>query len=106
MIIILLAAPNINKFPAIVLPAARAANSVFDAPALISIGKYRATKGTLDINWLKRTLTINIKKIEVIFRLRFFIIDWKKPDCQTLSIKMNIAAKKIRVCQSIFLITL
>jgi hypothetical protein len=48
-------------------------------------------------------LTANITGIEVIFMLDFVIIDCNNPVCQTLSIKMNIEAKKINVRQSIFL---
>ena len=50
MIIILLAAPRIKRFPAIVEPAASAINSLQPASADRIRGKNSATMGTFDIN--------------------------------------------------------
>ena len=50
MMMTLLAAPKINKLPAIVLPAAKAIIPAVEIPAFVSIGRYNATKGTLEIS--------------------------------------------------------
>jgi len=75
MIITLLAAPKMKRFPAIVLPAAKAIISFAEAPARFSMGKYNATKGTFEISWLRRTLITCIITTEVIFEFTPFIID-------------------------------
>ena len=100
----LLAAPMMVRLPAMVLPAASASSSLVEAPSCISIGRYRATSGTFDISWLRRILIARITLLDVRFKWLEFMIDWKKPESQTLSIRMNMAAKKISVYQSIFLI--
>jgi len=48
------------------------------------------------MNWLRITLIVRTIGIDVI--LNPFIIDWKNPVSQTLSIKTNMAAKNISVC--------
>jgi hypothetical protein len=65
------------------------------------MGKYNATSGTLEMSWLRKILIIKITPTEVRFSFKLLITDWKKPESQTLSIRTNMAAKKIRVYQSI-----
>ena len=56
------------------------------------------------MNWLKTTLTTRIIMIEVRGTWSAARADWKNPDCHTLCIRTNMAAKKTKVVQSIFLI--
>jgi len=106
IIITLLAAPNIERLPAIVLPAASAMSPCVVTPKFVRTSKYRATRGTLEINWLNTTLTPIITGTEFKFKFRPFIRDWNIPEFQTLSMRMNMEAKKISVNQSTFFITL
>ena len=46
----LLAAPKIDKLPAMVLPAAKANRLASETEWCMSSGKYKMTRGTLDIN--------------------------------------------------------
>ncbi len=81
-----------------VLPAANAMRSL--AEGFSRSGWKRATNGTLEMTWLKRTLRARIEGIEV--KLTEFPgkSAWTTPDLQTLSIRTNMEAKKIRVLQS------
>src|ERR1035437_1566433 len=86
-----------------VLPAARAISPAAETPSFANTGRYRATRGTLEINWLSTILTGNITGIDVRSRLVPVRTLCTTPESHTLSMRMNIAAKNIRVNQSIFL---
>lgn len=68
IMIMLLAAPIIDRFPAIVLPAANARYWESAAWWFINKGRYKATKGTLERNWLKIKLMNKITGICVTVR--------------------------------------
>src|SRR5512137_169417 len=98
MMMTLLAAPRIVRLPAMVLPAAIAMSCAVVPPACRIIGWKRATKGTFEMNWLMMTLVVRITGTDEMLLPSINV--WKNPVCQTLSMRMNIAAKKTRVGQS------
>lgn len=102
MMITLLAAPRIERLPAMVLPAASASNPPVSTEAWDRIGKYRATSGTLEMNWLRMTLTLKTMEIETILCCVSVRKPWKNPEFHTLSMSMNIAAKKPRCANPFF----